>query len=196
MHLKADGQAGGSGLVAPPVSISVVIPLFNKRNCIGHTIRSALNQTVPCGEIIVVDDGSTDGGHRVVESIRDARIRLFRQENQDPLRHETKESKRLKVTSLLSWMQMTSGSHGSLTPYCGCGPSTRKPGLMPPRMRFRNRMGTYIDAHTERSHRRPGKGSFPTTFAARFDTTRCGHPPLPSAQKYSIESDVSYCALV
>lgn len=84
MHLKADGQAGGSGLVAPPVSISVVIPLFNKRNCIGHTIRSALNQTVPCGEIIVVDDGSTDGGHRVVESIRDARIRLFRQENQGP----------------------------------------------------------------------------------------------------------------
>lgn len=65
-------------------SISVVVPLFNKGNCIGRAIRSVLDQTVPCKEILVVDDGSTDGGHRVVEGIEDRRIRLFRQENQGP----------------------------------------------------------------------------------------------------------------
>ncbi len=63
-------------------SVSVVIPLFNKGNCIGRAIRSALDQTVPCGEIIVIDDGSTDGGHRVVERMGDRRITLFRQQNQ------------------------------------------------------------------------------------------------------------------
>ena len=65
-------------------SISVVVPLFNKGNCIGRAIRSVLDQTVPCKEILVVDDGSTDGGHRVVEGIEDRRIRLFWQENQGP----------------------------------------------------------------------------------------------------------------
>lgn len=64
--------------------ISVVMPLFNKGNCVGRALRSVLDQTVPCGEIIVVDDGSTDGGHQVVERLEDARIKLFRQQNGGP----------------------------------------------------------------------------------------------------------------
>jgi glycosyltransferase involved in cell wall biosynthesis len=66
------------------VRISVVIPLFNKSNCIGRAIRSIQDQTVPCSEIIIVDDGSTDDGHSVVKRIEDRRIRLFRQANQGP----------------------------------------------------------------------------------------------------------------
>lgn len=65
-------------------SISAVIPLFNKGNCIGRALRSVLDQTVPCGDIIIVDDGSTDGGHRVVERTDDPRIKLFRQRNGGP----------------------------------------------------------------------------------------------------------------
>jgi glycosyltransferase involved in cell wall biosynthesis len=64
------------------VTVSAVIPLFNKGNCIGRAIRSILDQTVPCGEIIVIDDGSTDGGHKVVERTEDRRILLVRQQNQ------------------------------------------------------------------------------------------------------------------
>lgn len=64
--------------------ISVVIPLFNKGNCIGRAIRSVLDQTVPCDEIVIVDDGSTDDGPSVVERAADHRIKLFRQTNQGP----------------------------------------------------------------------------------------------------------------
>jgi glycosyltransferase involved in cell wall biosynthesis len=41
--------------------ISVIIPAYNRVGLIGETLRSLLNQTVPAKEIIVVDDGSTDG---------------------------------------------------------------------------------------------------------------------------------------
>ena len=46
-------------------SISVVIPVYNCERYLGMAIRSALTQTEPPGEILVVDDGSTDGSAAV-----------------------------------------------------------------------------------------------------------------------------------
>jgi glycosyltransferase involved in cell wall biosynthesis len=64
------------------MSISVVIPLYNKAPHIEHTLQSVLTQTFLPDEIIVVDDGSTDGGGEIVSALGDPRIRLIRQENQ------------------------------------------------------------------------------------------------------------------
>jgi glycosyltransferase involved in cell wall biosynthesis len=43
------------------MQLSVIIPVFNRANLIGQTLRSIFYQTLPADEVIVVDDGSTDG---------------------------------------------------------------------------------------------------------------------------------------
>jgi glycosyltransferase involved in cell wall biosynthesis len=51
--------------------VSILIPCYNAERWIGQAIESALAQTWPCKEVIVVDDGSTDGSRAVIESFRD-----------------------------------------------------------------------------------------------------------------------------
>ncbi|WP_292521845.1 glycosyltransferase family 2 protein [Methanoculleus sp.] len=60
-------------------AVSVVIPLYNKRPHIARAVTSVFAQTVRDVEVIVVDDGSTDGGAEVVRGFD--RVRLIRQEN-------------------------------------------------------------------------------------------------------------------
>ena len=62
--------------------ISVVIPLYNKAAHIGHTLESVLRQTSPAAEVIVVDDGSTDGGAAIVQEFTGRGVRLIQQTNQ------------------------------------------------------------------------------------------------------------------
>ena len=64
--------------------ISVIVPLFNKAPFVGRALRSVLAQTVTDFELILVDDGSTDDGAKVVEQFDDSRLRLLRQNNAGP----------------------------------------------------------------------------------------------------------------
>lgn len=62
-------------------SVSVVIPCFNGSAFIAETLESALKQTHPPLEILVVDDGSTDNSAAIAKSFGDP-VRVIRQENQ------------------------------------------------------------------------------------------------------------------
>lgn len=61
--------------------ISVVIPLYNCRKYIVRAIQSILSQTILPEEIIVVNDGSTDGGNILVEQLSHPLVRLINQGN-------------------------------------------------------------------------------------------------------------------
>jgi glycosyltransferase involved in cell wall biosynthesis len=63
--------------------VSVVMPLYNKRSYVRRAIESIRRQTFDNWELIVVDDGSTDGSAEEVPK-NDPRIKLFRQENKGP----------------------------------------------------------------------------------------------------------------
>lgn len=58
--------------------VSVIVPSYNHERYVEPAIRSVLDQTFQDFEIIVVDDASSDDTTRVVEGIRDSRIRLVR----------------------------------------------------------------------------------------------------------------------
>ena len=61
--------------------ISVVIPLYNKEQHIANTIRTVLGQSFQDFEIVIVNDGSTDGSCEEVQKVEDSRIRLIHQAN-------------------------------------------------------------------------------------------------------------------
>jgi len=55
--------------------ISVIVPTYNREGFLGSTLDSILSQTVPPAEVIVVDDGSTDGTREMVSSQYGDRVR-------------------------------------------------------------------------------------------------------------------------
>ena len=61
--------------------ISIVIPLYNKKDQVSNTIATVLAQTYQDFEVIIVNDGSTDDSVAEVEKVQDSRIRLIHQQN-------------------------------------------------------------------------------------------------------------------
>ncbi|MFD5749379.1 bifunctional polysaccharide deacetylase/glycosyltransferase family 2 protein [Streptomyces sp. NPDC127033] len=66
----------------PPVyePVSVIVPAYNEKECIANTLNSLAASTHPI-EIVVVDDGSTDGTAEIAESLGLPNVRVVRQEN-------------------------------------------------------------------------------------------------------------------
>lgn len=58
--------------------VSVIIPLYNTEQYIEACLASVLRQTHRELEVIVVDDGSTDGGAAIAERVADERVRVER----------------------------------------------------------------------------------------------------------------------
>lgn len=61
--------------------ISVIIPLYNKKDSIIRTLTSILKQTEVDFEVVVVDDGSTDGSGELVQALENGLVCYYRKEN-------------------------------------------------------------------------------------------------------------------
>jgi glycosyltransferase involved in cell wall biosynthesis len=61
--------------------VSILIPAYNAENWIGYTLESAVGQTWPCKEIIVVNDGSTDGTEEVAKRFASRQLKVVSTEN-------------------------------------------------------------------------------------------------------------------
>ena len=66
--------------MSPPV-VSILIPCHNGARWLGETVESALAQSWPHTEVIVVDDGSTDGSQAIAQSFAPRGVRVFSQSN-------------------------------------------------------------------------------------------------------------------
>jgi glycosyltransferase involved in cell wall biosynthesis len=64
--------------------LSIIIPLYNKQDCIRKTLDSILVQDYSDYEIVIVDDGSTDNSIEVINSINDSRIVVHSKTNGGP----------------------------------------------------------------------------------------------------------------
>jgi cellulose synthase/poly-beta-1,6-N-acetylglucosamine synthase-like glycosyltransferase/peptidoglycan/xylan/chitin deacetylase (PgdA/CDA1 family) len=75
-------RRGPDGSEPRPVTrpISALVPAYNERECIAGTVRSLVAGDHPL-EVIVIDDGSTDGTPEIVEALRLPGVRVLRQAN-------------------------------------------------------------------------------------------------------------------
>jgi hypothetical protein len=64
--------------------VSVVVPLYNKVSHVTRCLNSIACQTFTDFEVIIVDDGSTDGSAEILKNFEDRRFRLISQPNAGP----------------------------------------------------------------------------------------------------------------
>lgn len=63
--------------------ISVVVPVYNKKEYIEDTVRTILGQSFSDFELLLIDDGSTDGSGEICDGLSDGnpRVKVFHTEN-------------------------------------------------------------------------------------------------------------------
>lgn len=63
--------------------VSVVVPVYNVEKYLERCVHSILNQSYPCLEIILVDDGSTDSSGKICDDLKqqDKRIVVIHTDN-------------------------------------------------------------------------------------------------------------------
>lgn len=63
-------------------TVSVIMPVYNAGSYLREAIESILNQTFADFELLILNDGSTDGSAQVIASYQDPRIKAIDQDNQ------------------------------------------------------------------------------------------------------------------
>lgn len=57
--------------------ISIIVLTYNRKEILGKSVKSALSQTYPYFELLIIDDGSSDNTKEWVETLDDNRIQYF-----------------------------------------------------------------------------------------------------------------------
>lgn len=65
--------------------VTVLLPVYNGERFLADAVKSVLSQTFRDFELLVVDDGSTDGSTAILESFSDPRIRVIKNEKRQKL---------------------------------------------------------------------------------------------------------------
>ncbi|MEW2495985.1 glycosyltransferase [Streptomyces nodosus] len=76
-RVRRRGFRWGPAVTEP---VTVLVPAYNEAKCIENTVRSLMASEHPV-EVIVIDDGSSDGTARIVEDLRLPGVRVVRQHN-------------------------------------------------------------------------------------------------------------------
>ncbi|WSC17977.1 bifunctional polysaccharide deacetylase/glycosyltransferase family 2 protein [Streptomyces brevispora] len=76
-RVRKRGFSWGEPVTRP---VTVLVPAYNERECIANTVHSLVASDYPV-EVIVIDDGSTDGTADIVEAMRLPNVRVVRQRN-------------------------------------------------------------------------------------------------------------------
>ena len=61
--------------------LSVILPVYNQEKYLKESINSILNQSYKNFELIIINDGSTDGSEKIIFEFKDPRIIYFKQDN-------------------------------------------------------------------------------------------------------------------
>ena len=94
--------------------LSVVIPTWNRAGLVVEAVESALGQEGGDLEVIVVDDGSTDGTAEAIERRFGRSVKLLRMATRSGVAPRgTKASARPRAICWRSWIRTTSGSRAS-----------------------------------------------------------------------------------
>jgi glycosyltransferase involved in cell wall biosynthesis len=73
-----ENEQAGAGIAHRYSLLSVIVPVFNERTTVGEVIRRIRAVRLPVDvEVIIVDDGSTDGSDKVLAAVEDSTVRII-----------------------------------------------------------------------------------------------------------------------
>ena len=149
-----------------PFKLSILMAAYNAEATIAQAIRAVLKVDYPCSiELIVVDDGSTDGTHKLLSRIDDARLITYR--------HEMNQG---RGAALLSAARLATGSYVLLFD-AGLGYSAEDiPRILAPVLADRCRVvyGTLLSGYnTVRQSHRYARGNRLLTWLANVLFDAC-----------------------
>lgn len=69
-------------MISEDSKVSIIMPVFNAEKYLSEAIESVLHQTYKNWELLIINDGSTDGSKEKIRQYADDRIQYFEQQNQ------------------------------------------------------------------------------------------------------------------